>query len=177
MKVFVILTMSLAAAFVAGQTSKAANQPRARAVLQPAKARKPAPDFALRDASGATAKLADYRGKVVLLDFWATWCGGCKEEIPWFSEFQRTYGGKDFAVVGVSLDDGGWDVVKPFLASTNIPYRILLGNDSIAQNYGIQSMPDTFLIDRQGRVAAAYTTGVVDKADVEANIKAVLSQR
>jgi cytochrome c biogenesis protein CcmG/thiol:disulfide interchange protein DsbE len=118
----------------------------------------------------------DYRGKVVLLDFWATWCGGCKEEIPWFSEFQRTYGGKDFAVVGVSLDDGGWNVVKPFLARANIPYGILLGDEATAQKYGIQPMPDTFLIDRKGRVAAAYA-GVVDKANIEANIKAVLSQR
>ncbi len=176
MKIFVILTMSLAAAFVAGQASNAVGQSGVRAVLQPAKARRPAADFALSDASGATARLADYHGKVILLDFWATWCHGCKEEIPWFSEFQRTYGGKDFAVVGISLDDGGWNVVKPFLASANIPYRIVLGNDSIAQNYGIQSMPDTFLIDRQGRVAAAYTTGVVDKADVEANIRTVLSQ-
>ncbi|HXR77166.1 MAG TPA: redoxin domain-containing protein [Bryobacteraceae bacterium] len=176
MKIFVILTMSLAAAFVAGQASNAVGQSGVRAVLQPPKARRPAADFALSDASGATARLADYHGKVILLDFWATWCHGCKEEIPWFSEFQRTYGGKDFAVVGISLDDGGWNVVKPFLASANIPYRIVLGNDSIAQNYGIQSMPDTFLIDRQGRVAAAYTTGVVDKADVEANIRTVLSQ-
>jgi cytochrome c biogenesis protein CcmG/thiol:disulfide interchange protein DsbE len=177
MNIAAITAMCLAAAFVAGPESKAAGPPRARAVLQPVSVRRPAPNFALSDASGATAKLADYRGKVVLLDFWATWCGGCKEEIPWFSEFQRTYGGKDFAVVGVSLDDGGWKVVKPFLAQASIPYRILLGNDSIAQNYGIQSMPDTFLIDRNGKVAAAYTTGVVDKGDVEANIKAVLSQR
>jgi peroxiredoxin len=177
MKIFAIVAMSLGTVFIAGQASEAAGQPRVRAVLQPATVRKPAPNFALSDASGATIKLTDYRGKIVLLDFWATWCGGCKEEIPWFSEFQRTYGGKDFAVVGVSLDDGGWNVVKPFLARANIPYRILLGDNPTAQKYGIQSMPDTFLIDKKGRVAAAYTAGVVDKADVEANIKAILSQQ
>ena len=176
MKIVAILAMSLAAVFLAVQASNAAGQPRVREVLQPAAARKPAPDFALGDASGAIAKLADYRGKIVLLDFWATWCGGCKEEIPWFSEFQRTYGGKDFAVVGVSLDDGGWNTVKPFLAHANIPYRIVLGDDLIAKGYGIQSMPDTFLIDRNGRVAAAYR-GVVDKSDIEVNIKTLLSQR
>jgi peroxiredoxin len=150
-----------------------ANQPAVRAVLHPENQRKPAPDFALKEASGKTVKLTDYRGKVVLLDFWATWCHGCKQEIPWFSEFQRTYGSKGFAVVGVSLDEGGWTVLKPFLAATKPPYQMLLGDDSTAQRYGIKSMPDTFLIDREGRVAAAYT-GLVDKDDVESNIKALL---
>lgn len=176
MKIFVIAGMSLAAAFIAGPASKAAGQQATRAVLQPATMRKPAPDFTLNDASGATVRLTDYRGKVVLLDFWATWCGGCKEEIPWFSKFEKTYGGKNFAVVGVSLDDGGWNVVKPFLARANIPYEILLGNDRTAQKYGIKSMPDTFLIDPKGRVAAAYV-GVVDRDNIDANIKAILSQR
>jgi len=59
-----------------------------------------------------------------LLDFWATWCGGCKQEIPWFSELQRTYGPRGFAVVGVSLDEGGWNVLKPFLAENKVPYRM-----------------------------------------------------
>src|SRR3979411_1046543 len=91
------------------------------AVLQPVKERKPAPDFALKDASGKTVTLKDYRGKVVLLDFWATWCHGCKQEIPWFSEFERTYSAKGFAVVGVSMDEGGWKVLRPFLAETPVP--------------------------------------------------------
>ena len=177
MRIFVSVAISLVGVFIAGRASTGAGQPLARAVLQPAAARKPAFDFALSDVSGKTVKLTDYRGKVVLLDFWATWCHGCKEEIPWFSEFQRTYGGKDFAVVGVSLDDGGWNVVKPFLTHANISYQILLGDNPTAQKYRIQSMPDTFLIDKKGRVAAAYTAGVVDKADVEANIKAILSQQ
>jgi peroxiredoxin len=81
-----------------------------------------------------------------------------------------------FAVLGVSLDEGGWSVVKPFLAKTHIPYPILLGDDPTAQRFGIQSLPDTFLIDRQGRLAAAYRAGLVDRNDIEANIKALLSQ-
>ena len=100
----------------------------------------------------------------------------CKKEIPWFSEFQRKYARKGLAVVGVSLDEDGWKALKPFLAEHPIPYRILLGDDSTAQSYGIQSMPDTFLIDRQGRLAAAYIAGIVDRDDIEANIKAVLSK-
>jgi peroxiredoxin len=148
-----------------------------RAVVQPANKRKAAPQFALKDSSGKKIELKDYHGKVVLLDFWATWCTGCKMEIPWFSEFQRTYGAQGFAVFGVSVDEGGWRVLKPFLAETHVPYPILLGDGPTAQRFGIQSLPDTFLIDRQGRVAAAYLTGLVDKDDVEVNIKALLSQR
>jgi len=155
----------------------AADQPGIRAALLTAKERKAAPDIALKDASGTTARLKDYRGKVVLLDFWTTWCTGCKQEIPSFSEFQKTYGAKGFAVVGVSLDEGGWSVLRPFLTDAKVPYRMLLGDDATAQQYGIQNLPDTFLIDRQGRVAAAYRAGLVDHDDVEANIKALLSKR
>src|SRR6266853_5573477 len=145
----------------------AADQPGIRAALYPEKERKPAPDFALQDATGKTVKIKNYRGKVVLLDFWATWCTGCKKEIPWFSEFQRTYGAKGFAVVGVSLDEGGWNVLKPFLAENKVPYRMLLGDEPTAKRYGIENLPDTFLIDRKGRVAAAYRAGLVDKDDLE----------
>jgi len=161
---------------VAG-VAAAADQPTGRAALQPATERKAAPEFALKDSSGKTVKLKKYRGKVVLLDFWATWCTGCKKEIPWFSEFQRMYGAQGFAAVGVSMDEGGWNVVKPFLAENHVPYRMLPGDDSTAQRYGIESLPDTFLIDRKGRVAAAYKAVLVDKDDVEANIKALLSKR
>jgi peroxiredoxin len=75
------------------------------------------------------------------------------------------------------MDDGGWKVVKPFLADTKVPYRMLLGDSSTAEKYEIKSLPDTFLIDRQGRIAAAYTTGLVNKEDVEANIRVLLSKR
>jgi peroxiredoxin len=155
----------------------AAAGPTTRAVLQPANDRKPAPNFVLKDSSGHTAKLADYRGKVVLLDFWATWCAGCKEEIAYFSGLEKMYGSKGLRVVGVSVDEGGWKVLKPFLADTKVSYRILLGDDPTAQNYGIKALPDTFLIDRKGRIAAAYTAGLVDQDDVDANIKAILEGR
>jgi peroxiredoxin len=176
MPIYPLLCSSILFLTLAGAV-KAADQTTVRAVLQPANERKPAPEFTLQDSSGKTMRLKDYRGKVVLLDFWATWCTGCKREIPWFSEFQRRYRAKGLAVVGVSMDEGGWTVVRPFLAETRVPYRILLGDDPTAQRYGIKSLPDTFLIDRQGRVVAAYTAGLVDKDDVEANIKAILSKR
>jgi len=154
----------------------AAEPPALRADLQAPKERKRAPEFALTEASGRTVSLKDYRGKVVLVDFWATWCHGCKQEIPWFSEFEKTYGAQGFAVVGVSLDEGGWGVLKPFLADAKIPYQIVLGDDATAQRFGIETMPDTFLIDQKGRVAAAYKGGLVDRADVETNIKALLAK-
>ena len=154
----------------------AADQARVRAILQPADERKPAPEFALKDSSDNTVSLKDYRGKVILLDFWATWCEGCKEEIPWFSEFERKYAAKGFTVVGISLDDGGWKVVRPFIKKAEVPYRIVLGDDATAKKYKIENMPDAFLIDRHGQIAATYV-GLVDKDNVETNIQAVLSQQ
>jgi peroxiredoxin len=116
-----------------------------------------APDFALQDANGATVHLSDYKGKVVLLDFWATWCAPCKVEIPWFMEFEQQYKDRGFAVLGVSMDDGGWADVKKYIEKEKINYRILLGNDEVGGKYGgVDSLPTTFLIDRDGRVAAKH---------------------
>jgi peroxiredoxin len=145
------------------------------ATLRPAAQRKPAPQFALPDSSGSTMNLKGYRGKVVLLDFWATWCHGCQLEIPWFAEFSRKYANKGVAVIGVSLDDEGWKVVAPFIKTAQIPYQIVVGNEKVAKAYGIENMPDTFLIDKQGRIAAIYN-GLVDKQNVDANLRAMLAE-
>ena len=160
-----------------GGIGLADEQPGIRAALQSPKGRKLAPEFALENSSGKTVKLKDYRGKVVLLDFWATWCTGCKKEIPWFVGFQNKYGAKNLAVVGVSLDGDGWKVLRPFLADGHVPYEVVLGNDATAKSYGIENMPDTFLIDQRGRVAAAYRAGLVDRGDIDENIKALLAKR
>jgi peroxiredoxin len=153
----------------------AADQVAVRATLQPENERKPAPEFALKDSSGKTAMLSNYRGKVLLLDFWATWCHGCKQEIPWFSKFQGKYAAQGLTVLGVSLDEDGGKVVRPFIKDAKIPYRILLGDAARAKKYGIVNMPDTFLIDRQGRIAAAYL-GLVDQDNVETNLGTMLTQ-
>ncbi|MGA3201621.1 MAG: TlpA disulfide reductase family protein [Bryobacteraceae bacterium] len=144
--------------------------------LQSVPERKPAPGFELKDATSKTVRLTDYRGKVVLLDFWATWCMGYKREISWFSEFQKKYGPQGFAVVGVSLDEDGWKALTPFLASTKVGCQMLLGDEITAQQFKIRNLPDTFLIDQEGKVAAAYLEQLVDRDTVEAYIQTLLAK-
>ena len=129
----------------------------AKAAVKSENERKVAPDFALKDSNGATVKLSDYKGKVVLLDFWATWCGPCKIEIPWFIEFEQTYKDKGFAVLGVSMDEDGWTAVKPYLLEHKLNYRVALGNEQVGQMYGgLDALPTTFMIDRAGKIAKVH---------------------
>jgi peroxiredoxin len=144
------------------------------ASVKPGKERKAAPDFELKDANGHTVRLSDYRGKVVLLDFWATWCGPCKIEIPWFQEFERENKDKGFAVLGVAMDEEGWAVVKPFAHYMNINYRLMIGDDSIAERFGgVDALPTTFLIDREGKIAAVHV-GLSGKRDFVNGIRDLL---
>jgi peroxiredoxin len=170
-----LLVRSLMLLFILGAIAAPADEPGVRASLQSPNQRKPAPEFVLNDSSGKEMSVRDYRGKVLLLDFWATWCHGCKQEIPWFAEFQRKYAAKGLDVAGISLDQEGWTVVREFISSAKVPYRIVLGDDTVAKNYGIENLPDTFLIDHDGKIAAAYM-GLVNKNDVEANIQKLLSR-
>ena len=137
-------------------------------------ARHPAPDFALKDADGKVVHLSDYKGKVVLLDFWATWCGPCKIEIPWFIDFQKKYQDKGFVVLGVSMDDEGWQIVKPFLTNLKVNYRVVLGTDQTAQAYGgVDALPTTFLIDRDNKIAAVHV-GLANRKDFQHDIEELL---
>jgi peroxiredoxin len=132
--------------------------------------REVAPDFTLSDAYGVPVKLSDYKGKVVLLNFWATWCGPCKVEIPWFIEFEKMYKDRGFTVLGVSMDEDGWQVVKPFVKQHAMNYPVMLGTEHVAQVYGgIESLPSTFLIDREGRIASLHL-GLVTQHEYEAEI-------
>jgi len=142
--------------------------------VKPEKERHSAPDFQLKDGDGKTVHLSDYKGKVVLLDFFATWCGPCKIEIPWFKEFERTHKDKGFSVLGVAMDDEGWEVVKPFLQELGVNYRVVMGNDPTAQAYGgVDALPTTFLIDREGRIAAVHV-GLTGRKDFENGIEKLL---
>jgi len=158
---------------IAGSFALAANSP---ANLTPADSRKALPGIALTDDKGGPVNLSAYKGRVVLLDFWATWCTGCKEEIPWFMEFQDKYNKTGLTVVGASLDDDGWKSVKPFLSEHKINYRIVIGTLESAKQFGAdKGMPVSVLIDRDGRIADLHP-GMVDKAAFEHEIQILLKE-
>jgi len=160
------------AALVTGGCSKTRTVKAAS--VKPDKERRPAPEFTLKDADGKLVRISDSKGKVVLLDFWATWCGPCKIEIPWFMELQRKNKDRGFEVLGVAMDDDGWEAVKPFAARLGINYRLVIGNDSVGTMYGgVEALPTTFLIDREGRIAAAHV-GLTSKKDFEDGVEELL---
>ncbi|HUJ20608.1 MAG TPA: TlpA disulfide reductase family protein [Bryobacteraceae bacterium] len=168
-----VLCLSVAAALILTGCSSRSKTVKAASVKAD-KDRKKAPDFELKDANGHTVRLSDYRGKVVLLDFWATWCGPCKIEIPWFEEFERQNRDKGFAVIGVAMDEEGWEVVKPFAQRFGINYRVVVGNDSIAELFGgVDALPTTFLIDRDGKIASVHV-GLSGRRDFEDGIQELL---
>ena len=120
---------------------------------------------------------------MVQLDYWSTWCGGCKLEIPWYIEFDKKYRGQGLAAIGVSMDDNGWKAVKPFLAkkidpetgsNISMQYPVVIGNEQMAKMYNLTAMPMTLLIDRQGKIALSYS-GVVNKSEFERDIQQLLN--
>jgi peroxiredoxin len=144
------------------------------ASVKPDNERREAPDFSLKDADGKTVQLASYKGKVVLLNFWATWCGPCRLEIPWFMDMQRQKRDKGFEVLGVAMDDEGWEAVKPFLAELKVNYRVVIGDNSTAEKYGgVDALPTTFLIDRVGKIASIHV-GLVARKDYEDDVSELL---
>jgi peroxiredoxin len=150
----------------------------AKAAVKPEKDRKAAPEFTLKDANGQTVHIADYKGKVVLLDFWATWCAPCKVEIPWFMEFEQQLKDRGFAVLGVSMDEDGWPAVKPYIQTLKVNYRVVLGTEQVGELYGgVDSLPTTFLIDRQGKIASIHIGLSRGKEDFRNDIVQLLDAR
>jgi cytochrome c biogenesis protein CcmG/thiol:disulfide interchange protein DsbE len=152
-----------------------ASAPAYADLVKPA-ARKPATNFSLPGRDGKPVQLSALKGKVVLLDFWATWCAGCKVEIPWFIEFDKAYRSQGLAAIGVSMDDEGWKTIEPYLKKSPISYTIVAGNFDTARPYNITALPVTVLIDRAGRVAAQHV-GVVNKKSFEVELKQLLAER
>jgi peroxiredoxin len=145
----------------------------AEAKLIAASDRLPAPDFTLTDENGKSVRLSDAKGKVVLLNFWATWCGGCQIEIPWFRDFYAKYKHAGLDVIGVSMDSDGWTSVRPYLKEKPIPYAIVIGDDATAKLFNVTAMPVTILIDRQGKIAATHA-GIVSIATYRSEIESLL---
>ena len=135
---------------------------------------KNAPDFTLRNAKGERLSLSDFKGKVVLLNFWATWCGPCKTEIPWFVDFETQFQARGFTVLGVSMDEDGWKVINPYVVEHKINYPIVLADEEVNELYGgIEALPTTLLIGRDGKVAFIHA-GLISRADYEKEIRLLL---
>jgi len=135
-----------------------------------------APDFELQEVStGKPVHLSDYRGKAVLLNFWATWCPPCKEEIPWFVDLQKQYGPDGLVVLGVAMDDAGQQQIAKFAQGMGINYPILLGTDKVGDEYGgVDALPTTFYIGRDGKIVQR-AFGLHTHHEVEESIKAALN--
>lgn len=154
--------------------------------LIPSANRKPAPAFQLMNEAGTKVRISDYRGKVVLLDFWATDCGGCVLEIPSFIGLEKEYKDKGFTAVGVSMDisyeslkdaDEAWGKVRPFVAKHGVNYTIAMGDDAVSKACTLNTFPATYLIDKSGRIAVSYVGIIVDKDNVAKNIRSLLSEK
>jgi cytochrome c biogenesis protein CcmG/thiol:disulfide interchange protein DsbE len=136
---------------------------------------RPAPDFSLTDLSGRNFRLSDYQGKVVVLDFWATWCDTCKQEIPHFIALQNKYGSQGLQVLGISMDDDE-PPVRQFQQQFQMNYPVALGNPKLADRYGgILGLPIIFVIDRNGQVAARHV-GATEASVIEAEVQKLLAQ-
>jgi peroxiredoxin len=144
--------------------------------IPPEPARETAPSFTLQDLNGKQVSLSDFKGKVVVLDFWATWCPPCVKEIPHFIELYEQYKDQGFAMVGISVDREGAGVVSSFAQKYSINYPVLMTDGRIEKAYGdITSIPTTFVIDKAGNIRQKYV-GYRDKAIFEADIKALLEE-
>ena len=136
---------------------------------------KRAPDFTLKDYTGKTVRLADYKGKVVFVNFWATWCGPCKYEIPMFVDLQQRYGAQGLAFLGISVDDPV-EELKPFVDQYKMNYPVLvgLGREEVQEAYGpMLGIPVTVVIGRDGNICTRYF-GLRSKERFETDIKALL---
>jgi thiol-disulfide isomerase/thioredoxin len=137
----------------------------------------PAPDFSLVSLDGKTMHLSDFRGKAVLLNFWATWCGPCKIEMPWFVDFQKQYGSQGLQIVGIAMDDASKEDIEKFAKDLSVNYPILIGKEAVGDQYGgVPALPESFVIGRDGKIMDKII-GLRGKPEIEDAIKKALNTR
>jgi thiol-disulfide isomerase/thioredoxin len=147
---------------------------------------KPAPDFTLEDVNGKKVSLSSYKGKAVLINFWATWCGPCKIETPWLVDLRNQYAGKGFEILGISADDLDLDDkkkladekrdIEKFAEQEHMQYPVLINGGSLDKAYdGLDALPTSYFVDRSGKVVAA-SLGLTSKDDIESNIHKALGE-
>ena len=133
----------------------------------------PAPAFSLKDLGGKTVALADFKGKVVLVDFWATFCSPCVKAMPRLQKLHEKNAARGFAVVGIATDEGGEKLVRPMVAKTKVGYPILLDNAAVWKAYGVETLPALFLIGRDGQIIQRFGGGT-DHKTIEAAVEKAL---
>lgn len=175
--VIIVVVVAIAAMLIGGQyLARKGERGGSVASAQAPKPGTMAPDFTLQSLDGKTVRLSDFRGKAVLLNFWATWCQPCKLEMPWFVELQKQYGPQGLAVVGVAMDDTGKDNVAKFAKEMGVNYPVLLGKESVADEYGgLEYLPTSFYLDREGKVVERVF-GLRSRSDIEDWIKEALGK-
>lgn len=140
----------------------------------PARSLTTAPAFLLPNLDGKTVKQADFKDKAVLMVFWTTWAAPCRDQLPALVELQRQYGGPNFTVLGISLDDKGAKVVKEFVAANKLNFPILMADYQVIQDFGgLTEIPTMFLVEKNRFIVQRYT-GVIEKRTLETDLKAIL---
>jgi len=171
--------------FLYAVSASATQQHTTRASLTPVADRQAAPSFRLASAWRKVVQLSDFRGKPVVVNLWATACGGCRAEIPAFVQLDRNYKSQGLVVIGVSMDilyedlknaSEAWARIAPFVKANLMAYQVVLDDGTVERAFNVTALPATYLVDRSGRMAAAYL-GVVDAPDLEDNVKTLLNER
>lgn len=136
-----------------------------------------APEFILKDIHGNTVKLSDYKGKAVVLNFWATWCPPCKAEIPWFEDLADKYRGQGLEVIGVALDDSSEKDIASFAQDMKMNYPVVFGKEETSDLYGgVEMLPTTFYIDRNGKITD-QVLGLASREEIEGNAVRALNSK
>lgn len=171
--VFAMAILVYGVARKSGISKAQAADPAAAATAQT----KPAPDFELKTLDGRTVKLSDFRGKAMVLNFWATYCGPCRVEMPWLIDFYARYKSQGLEIVGISMDDGDQEQVAAFGKEFNVNYTIVMGNHAVGDAYGgARFLPQTFLVNREGRIIKSIV-GIKSRNDFEESIKLLLDAK